>query len=272
MRRPEGVNPPLADIRGLGTRNSVPIPARAVSVIVVIMTGSFSHLLLASFVFVFGHVLLSARPLRDPLVDRLGEGPFLGVYSAVIGLAFAWMIWAYGGAPEQEVWEAHTAVKHLSLSLMILVCVFVVASLTPKSPTMATGKPPQLADGPVGIFRITRHPMMWGFGVWALLHLAANGDAASIIFFGSLAVLALGGSVLIDRRKARQLGDAWQAYAAETSHLPFAAIIAKRGKLVWSEIGWLPVLGGIGLYLVVLVLHETLFGIAPMSWVSGLFD
>ena len=42
-------------------------------------------------------------------------------------------------------------------------------------------------------------------------------------------------------------------------------------KFKASEIGWLPVIIGFAVYLVLLILHETFFGIAPMSWVSGLF-
>ncbi len=236
------------------------------------MTGGISHFILASVAFTGGHMVLSTKPVRDPIVAKLGEGPFLGLYSLLMAAALAWMILAFNAAPYHEVWFAPTSVKHLSLSLMLPVCIFVVASLTPKNPTMATGGAPDLSGGPRGIFRITRHPMMWGIGIWALLHLAANGDAASIIFFGAMAILALLGPILIDKRRARLLGADWDAFTAQTSYIPFAAIIGKRTTANWREIGWLPVLGGIGLYLLILVVHESLFGVAPMSWVSGIFS
>jgi len=236
------------------------------------MTGGISHLILASVAFVGGHMVLSTKPVRDPIVGKLGEGPFLGLYSLLMAAALAWMILAFNAAPYHEVWFAPTAVKHLSLSLLIPACIFIVASLTPKSPTAATGHPPDLSGGPKGIFRITRHPMMWGIGVWALLHLAANGDAASIIFFGAMALLALLGPILIDRRRARLLGADWDAFAAQTSYIPFAAILARRTTANWREIGWFPVLAGIGLYVVILILHESLFGVAPLSWVSGILS
>ncbi len=184
------------------------------------MTGGIFHLILASVAFVGGHLVLSARPIRDPIVARLGEGPFLGLYSLVMAAALAWMILAFNAAPYHEVWFASTSVRHLSLSLMLPVCIFLVASLTPKGPTLATGHRPDVSGGPRGIFRITRHPMMWGIGVWALLHLTANGDAASIIFFGAMAVLALLGPILIDKRRARLLGADWDAFATQTSYIP----------------------------------------------------
>ena len=36
-----------------------------------------------------------------------------------------------------------------------------------------------------------RHPMLTGFGLWALAHLLVNGDLASIIMFGSFLVWAI---------------------------------------------------------------------------------
>ena len=83
---------------------------------------------------------------------------------------------------------------------------------------------------------MTRHPSCGG-GLWALLHLAANGDEASVIFFGSLAVLALAGTFLIDARRTRENAPGWGVFLQATSNLPFAAILERRQKLVAGEIG-----------------------------------
>jgi uncharacterized membrane protein len=230
-----------------------------------------SQLAAALVAFVGGHFALSSHPLRERLVARLGVGPFMGLYSVVAGLALAWTIWAYRATPYVELWVAPTAVKHITLSVMIVVAIMVAASFSPQNPAVA-GKPaPDFARGPVGIFRITRHPFNWGTALWALSHLAANGDAASVMLFGALAVLALGGAAHIDSRKRRALGAAWDTYAGQTSHVPFVAAIQGRTHIVWSEIGWRPVILGLGLYIVLLILHEPVIGIAPMSLVSGLF-
>ncbi|MFP6710230.1 MAG: NnrU family protein [Rhodospirillales bacterium] len=233
------------------------------------MTGTLSHLGIAMLAFIASHLVMSSAPIRDPLLRKIGERGFMGIYSLVAAAIIYWVVAAYNAAPDVEYWQPHTAFKHLSLSLMIVVCIFIVASLTPKNPTMAGASANQLRDGPRGIFRITRHPMMWGVGLWGVLHVLANGDVASLIFFGGFGVLAIFGTVLIDRRKARTHGAAWLVYANQSSHIPFAAILAKRTKFSAKEIGWLPVILGIGLYLVLLILHETVFGIAPMPWVSG---
>lgn len=44
-----------------------------------------------------------------------------------------------------------------------------------------------------------RHPMMWGMVIWAGAHLLVNGDSASVVLFGGLAVWALVQMVLANR-------------------------------------------------------------------------
>src|SRR6266403_967334 len=72
------------------------------------------------------------------------------------------------------------------------------------------------------------------YSVTALVisHVIANGDAASVLFFGALAGLAFGGTVLIDRKKQLALGSNWPRLAEVTSNLPFAALPA--GLLLYA--------------------------------------
>jgi len=45
----------------------------------------------------------------------------------------------------------------------------------------------------------TRHPMLWGFSLWAVAHLLVNGDTPSFILFGGLLVWALVEMQVINR-------------------------------------------------------------------------
>src|SRR5262249_39128244 len=70
-----------------------------------------------------------------------------------------------------------------------------------------------------------------GVALWALVHLIVNGDLASLILFGSLLVLALGGTAAIDAKRRRSFGEQWMQFAAVTSNVPFAAIVAGKNRL-----------------------------------------
>jgi uncharacterized membrane protein len=48
---------------------------------------------------------------------------------------------------------------------------------------------------------LLRHPMLTGVIVWAVAHLLVNGDSASLLLFGWLAVWALASMAAINRRE-----------------------------------------------------------------------
>jgi len=93
-----------------------------------------------------------------------------------------------------------------------------------------------------------------------------NGDLASVILFGSLLLLALGGTAFIDAKRRRSFGDEWNRFAQATSNVPFAAIAAGRNQLrpALREIGILRPVIAIAAYALLLVLHGRLFG-APLA-------
>lgn len=227
------------------------------------MIGGLEDLLLAVFAFVGGHFLLSSYPLREGLVKRLGIQPFRGVYSLVAGASFIWMILAYGAAPFEEVWSPPAGMRHLAFTLMPIACVLVVAGLTSRNPTAVGGE--KLIDDiprPVsGITTITRHPFQWGVVLWAVSHLLVNGDSASIILFGGLLVLSFFGMMHIDLRRTRMLGADWGPFALCTSLVPFHAAIQGRVRIDWAGIGWWRLIGGVALFVVLLLGHVWIAGI-----------
>lgn len=229
------------------------------------MIGSLEHVVLAVGLFVGSHALLSSPAVRRRLVLAIGERPFLGAYSLIALLLLLWAAAAYNAAPVVDLWLPPVGLRHLSLLLMPVACIFVIAGVTTPNPTAvgADGKA-IAAKGPIGIARVTRHPVMWGIGLWGLAHLLANGDAAGTILFGGMTMLALGGALAIDAKKRQHLGSAWTEYAALTSHLPFAAIIAGRTRLSLAEIGWWRIVLGLALFAALLSAHPWLFGVDPL--------
>lgn len=105
-----------------------------------------------------------------------------------------------------------------------------------------------------GFVRVTRHPLMWAIALWAAAHILARGDLRALVFFGGLLLLALIGTVLIDRRRAAH-GEEWERFAAVTSNVPFVAIAQGRNRFALGEIGYRSIVIALVLYVVLLLLH-----------------
>ena len=75
------------------------------------MTGSIWHVAIATLLFVGSHFALSSPPVRRPLVDVVGERPFLGLYSLLSLVLIIWTSIAYGNAPLVEVWTPPTGLR-----------------------------------------------------------------------------------------------------------------------------------------------------------------
>jgi uncharacterized membrane protein len=100
--------------------------------------------------------------------------------------------------------------------------------------------------------------------VWALTHLIANGDMASLVLFGSLAVLVFIGMPSIDAKRKKACGQNWERYAAATSIIPFLAIKEGRNTLVIAEFKIWQCVVALVLYLAMMHFHQTLFGVSPL--------
>ena len=98
------------------------------------MTGSLDALIAATAVFVFGHFLLSSRPLRAPLVRAFGQGGFLPLYSVLIAAAFLWMLAAYRAAPDTQVWAPDPALNWVPILVMPVAIFLVLAGITSTNP------------------------------------------------------------------------------------------------------------------------------------------
>lgn len=229
------------------------------------MTGSMIWLAVATVVFVGGHILFSGTRLRDRLAGLLGENGFLGAFSVMSALSITWMAWAFSDAPYVEVWHSGHALKALAWLLLAPAVLFVVCGNGRANPA-AVKQGGRLNDAalPRGIFTVTRHPMMAGIGLWAAAHILATGDLAGLIFFGGLIVLVLAGVASQDARKARTLGEPWRRFAAETSMIPFVAILQGRARPDLRGIGWLPLLISVVVYVLLVILHPFVIGVSPM--------
>lgn len=226
------------------------------------MTGlgqGFIQLAAACAAFVGTHVLLS-NPLRRPMVRALGERGFLAVYSVIALLTLGWLVVAFARTPAgPALWDGTALLPWLAASLLtVLAAVLFVASFNgnPALPgaRMLAGLS---ARRPWGVFRVTRHPMMMAFALWAVAHVLISPTLRSLLLCTAIGGLALGGAALQDRRKLATTGREWGVWQQRTSYWPRLRHLPEIGT------AWLL---GIALWLAVTFAHLSLLGRPAGIW------
>ena len=146
--------------------------------------------------FVVLHLIPSVPPLRAGLVARMGDMPYRGAFSIVAFASLVMVVWGYSAIPFEPVYSPPSWGRHAAMGLVPVALVLFAA-----------------ANMPTHIRAVVRHPMLLGLLVWALAHLAANGDLRSVVLFGAFAGFAVVAAVSAvargkgpDRDKAPRLG------------------------------------------------------------------
>lgn len=224
------------------------------------------NLLAAAAFFLAIHLLVSGTRMRDALTGRIGQGPYMGLFSLASVAGLTWFGFAFAAARGQPAyWDLTPLTREIQLGLMLLAMLLIVPGLTTPNPTSvrqegALDRP----DVVKGMLRITRHPFLWGVAVWAAGHLLVNGDPASLVLFGTMLALALIGTQMIDARRRRALGAPYDTFVAQTSNAPFAAIAAGRQTLSLGEIGWWRIALAVGVWAALAWGHPYLFGVRAL--------
>jgi len=202
-------------------------------------------LILASLFFPLSHFLISSTPLRAMLVTLLGEKGYPFCYSLLAVAALVWLIFAYRHAPVLPLWNAPQWLGLALIPVIVISSILAVAGLTTANPVIVRSEALfDRTDIVQGILRVTRNALFWGAGLFSIAYIIILGDVAALLMFGSRGFLGIAGGSILDAKKARQHGRAWNAFAAMTSNIPFLAIIQGRQRLVLREIGlWRIALG-----------------------------
>jgi len=213
------------------------------------MDGDLITLTAANAAFVGSHFAMS-HPLRAPLVRMLGEKGFSLAYTAVSFALLGWVAHAFAAAPGADLPGTGEPGWIFASALTWLAMVLLAGSFAgnPALPTpMAEA---QARSQPKGVFRVTRHPMMWAIGLWALSHLVLFWSTRTMITAGAMGVLALLGSRLHDGKKARLMGAAWGEWSAKTSWAPrfgqlfsVGAMPLALGTAAWLAATWVHMWG-----------------------------
>lgn len=210
-------------------------------------------LLIALASFVGTHLLLS-HPLRAPLVARVGEKGFLGLYSLVAAVTLGWAVWAWWTTAPDLLWVAPGWAWWVAVPVMLFASILFVGSVATPNPAMMGAR--GAGGRPRGVQTITRHPMMWSFALWAAVHAVVSGDARTVALSVAIGGLALIGARAQDGKKRGQLGERWAAHEAATSFVPFGRGLGNPGAVA--------TLGGIVLLTLAMWLHPLVGG--PDLW------
>ncbi|MFZ2170714.1 MAG: NnrU family protein [Methylococcaceae bacterium] len=224
-----------------------------------------TQLILAALFFITLHIGVSGTSARGRAIEKLGENVYRAAFSLLSLLGIVWLAHAYRVAGYIETWGQLVWFKPIAALLMLVAFLLVVLGIMTPNPMAVGGENLLMADAPArGIHRVTRHPFLWGVAVWAFVHMIANGDAASLVLFGSLLVLVFAGMISIDAKRKKTCGRHWDSYAAATSIIPFQAIKEGRNTLVIAEFKVWQLVVALVLYLVVMHFHQSWFGVSPL--------
>lgn len=225
-------------------------------------------LVAAALVFLAIHLLIAGTRVRDVISGAIGEGPYLGLFSLASLGVIVWLAIAYRAADvsadNQNLFNLGQGVRDLAIPAVLIAFLIGVPGLMTPNPTSVGQTATAAKEETVrGILRVTRHPFLWGVAIWSLFHLSANGDLASIIFFGTFLALSVLGTFSIDAKRRRKMGDGWNAFANRTSNIPFGAIVSGRNSFKLGEyLDW-RFLTAVAIFVAVLFAHARIFGVSP---------
>lgn len=189
-------------------------------------------LMLANVAFVGSHFLMS-HPMRAEMVRIFRPGLFALVYSGISLLLFFWVVVEFGRAPKDApYWPVGDVVWAAASVLTLVAAVLFVGSLV-RNPSFPGADDKLAAQKPFGVYKITRHPMMWSFALWGIAHILVAPRIDNFIFSGSIIFLALAGAKAQERKKARLIGVGWDAWLRKTSYSPRLTALGQIGITSW---------------------------------------
>lgn len=185
-------------------------------------------LILGIVVFLSVHLLPTFHDVRETLIGRLGENGYKALFSLLSIVGFVLLVWGFAKAPVVQVWSPPTWTRYVAMVLMLPVFILLIAAYVPGQ-----------------IKAKVKHPFVDAISTWALAHLIANGDLASIILFGSFLAYSVFDRIALKRRPATGL-----------------VTVAETGPARNDVIS---VVGGLLFYVLFLVwLHPILIGTSPL--------
>ena len=176
-------------------------------------------------------VRLVAPDWREAKIAAIGDGRWKSLYSLASIAGFVLMVWGFsiartnsGDVYNPPEWGRSVAYIGMLLAFIVMFSF----------------------NLPMGYIKKTlKHPFMIGVAIWSIMHMLANGDAASVTLFGGMFVWSL-----------------WYLFAV--SKRPLDSIPVKPARFVFFDLA--AVVLGVALYgLFAWKLHFWLMGVSIMG-------
>jgi uncharacterized membrane protein len=194
-------------------------------------------LILGIVIFLGVHLVPTSPDLKAGLTERFGATAYKVAFGVLSLAGLVLIVMGYHKLqlmPDKNVvlWDPPAFTRHIAVALMLPAMIFLVAYLVPSR-----------------IRTAVKHPMLIAIKTWALAHLIANGDLASLILFGSFLAYAVYDRVTLKRR-------------ITTAPVNVIAPSPINDVIV--------VVGGIALFAFILLwAHHYLIGVAPIPQISA---
>ena len=132
------------------------------------------NLLILGIIIFFSIHLVPILPIKNILINRLGENKYKGLFSIIALVGLLIIIYGFSRADFYPIWDPLPYSKEIALALMPISMILLAA-----------------ANIQTNIKKFIKHPMLIAILIWSFVHLIANGDLRSIILFGSFGLYAL---------------------------------------------------------------------------------
>jgi len=176
--------------------------------------------------FAIVHFIPSLAPaVKQGAIQRLGDGPYKGLFSLLLLAAFALIILGWRSVAPVPVYTPPIGLHGFALGLLGLA--FVLLAVSARNSRLRL---------------LIRHPQLTGVALWGIGHLLLNGDNRSLVLFGGMAAWALVEMVAISRRQGVWIKAGVPGWGAELVTVGIAAITVAvviyihpwiSGKPVW---------------------------------------
>jgi uncharacterized membrane protein len=142
-------------------------------------------LVLGMLLFAVVHFIPSLAPaIKSGALERLGEGPYKGIFSLLLLGAIALIIIGWRSVVPVLLYVPPAGLHTFALALLGVAFLLMVVSARNSR-----------------LRRVIRHPQLTGVALWGIAHLLLNGDNRSLVLFGGMAAWALIEMLAINRRQ-----------------------------------------------------------------------